>query len=75
MALDPTVLKAVADAAAGGDAGQDRRPDIGACFQLALISAAERNDEEAADYLRKIIASMKAMSGSEVVRAPKRRNL
>lgn len=62
MAMDPNMIRAIADATAAPGPSQDRRPDIGACFQLALIAAAERNDQEAGEYLRQIIASMKAMA-------------
>jgi hypothetical protein len=62
MIMDPAALRTGMDAATGGVRRQDRGPDIGACFQLALIAAAEGNDQEAATYLRQIIAAMKAMA-------------
>ena len=35
--------------------------NIGACFQLALLAAGQGNDQEAGEYLRQIIAGMKAL--------------
>ncbi|KKN36991.1 hypothetical protein LCGC14_0768020 [marine sediment metagenome] len=34
---------------------------VGPSFQLALLAAAQGNDQEAGDYLRQIAAAMKAM--------------
>lgn len=39
----------------------DRGSAVGACFQLALLAAAQGNDKEAGDYLREIITAMKSM--------------
>lgn len=47
--------------AAGG-----RPPEIGACFQLALLAAGQNNDAEAGQYLRQIIVAMKTMAGPRV---------
>ena len=41
-------------------AGAKRPPEIGACFQLALLAAGQGNDNEAGQYLRQIIVAMKA---------------
>ena len=49
-------------AAMGGGAGANQRgPNVGACFQLALLAAGQGNDQEAANYLRQIITAMKSM--------------
>ena len=59
--MDPAVTERLLGGA-GGAAGANRRgPDVGACFQLALLAAAQNNDQEAGAYLRRIIGSMKAM--------------
>lgn len=59
---DPAALSRLAGGGAGPGAGDRRGSDVGACFQLALLAAAQGNDKEAGDYLRQIIASMKAMT-------------
>ena len=43
-------------------AGARRPPEIGACFQLALLAAGQNNDAEAGQYLRQIIVAMKALA-------------
>jgi len=58
---DPAALARLAGAAGGGPAGDRRGSAVGACFQLALLAAAQGNDQEAGDYLRQIITSMKGM--------------
>lgn len=61
--LDPAALERLAGAGGGAPSGDQRRSDVGACFQLALLAAAQGNDQEAGDYLRRIIAAMKVMAG------------
>ena len=58
---DPAALARLAGAMGGAVSEDRRRPDIGACFQLALLAAAQGNDQEAGDYLRQIISAMKGM--------------
>ena len=58
---DPAALARLAGAMGGAAAGDRRGSDVGACFQLALLAAAQGNDQEAGDYLRQIIAAMKGM--------------
>ena len=59
--MDQQAMQA-AVGAMGGAAGANRRgSDVGACFQLALLAAAQGNDQEAGDYLRQVITAMKAM--------------
>jgi len=58
---DPAALARLVGAAGGGLGGGPGRSDVGACFQLALLAAAQNNDQEAGDYLRQIITAMKAM--------------
>ena len=50
-------------------AAAKRPPEIGACFQLALLAAGQNNDTEAGQYLRQIIVAMKAMAGPSVPNA------
>jgi len=59
--MDPAAAERLMGAV-GGAAGANRRgSDVGACFQLALLAAAQGNDQEAGDYLRQIITAMKSM--------------
>ena len=61
MVMDPAAAARLLGAE-GGAAGANRRgPDVGACFQLALLAAGQDNDQEAGAYLRMIITAMKAM--------------
>lgn len=59
--MDPQAMQAAMGAAGGAAGANQRGPDVGACFQLALLAAAQNNDQEAGAYLRKIITAMKAM--------------
>ncbi len=59
--MDPAAAERLLRAGGGAASGDQRGSDVGACFQLALLSAAQNNDQEAGAYLRKIITSMKAM--------------
>jgi hypothetical protein len=65
MVIDPSVLKTLAMSTGAGVPKQGRPPDIGVCFQLALLAAAEHNDEEVGGYIRQIIKAMKAMAKPE----------
>ena len=70
---DPAALARLANAAGAGPSGGQGRSDIGACFQLALLAAAQNNDQEAGGYLRQVIAAMKAMvsaGGSDAGSSP-----
>jgi len=58
---DPAALARLAGVGGGIPPGDPRRSDVGACFQLALLAAAQGNDQEAGEYLRQIITAMKAM--------------
>lgn len=60
MAFDPAALKQLTGGPAGSGVTTPRRPDVGALFQLALLAAAEGNDQEAGDYLRKVVQVLKA---------------
>ena len=59
--MDAAALARQAGVGGGLPPGDPRRSDVGACFQLALLAAGQGNDQEAGEYLRKVIASMKAM--------------
>ena len=70
---DPAALARLAGVGGGAQPGDPRRSDVGACFQLTLLAAGQNNDQEAGDYLRQIITSMKAMvqpGGSDAGRSP-----
>ena len=58
---DPAALARLAGVGGGAQPGDTRRSDVGACFQLALLAAGQGNDQEAGEYLRQIITSMKSM--------------
>lgn len=61
MQMDPASLQALGkEPGEPGPAGR-RNPDVGACFQLALLAADKGDDQEAGGYLRQIIAGMKVM--------------
>ena len=60
---DPAALARLAGAMGGPASRDQRHPDIGACFQLALLAAVQHNDQEAGDYLRRVISAMKEMAG------------
>jgi len=59
--MDPAAAARLLGAEGGAPSRDQRGPDVGACFQLALLAAAQNNDQEAGAYLRKIITAMKAM--------------
>ena len=59
--MDPAAAARLLGAEGVAAGANKRGPDVGACFQLALLAAAQGNDQEAATYLRKIITAMKAM--------------
>lgn len=62
MVLDPGAIQQIVGALAQPGASKQRRGDIGATFQIALLAAAEGNDLEAANCLRRIIREMKTMA-------------
>lgn len=59
--LDPTAIEAARAAQEAKGTPVAPGSGVGACFQLALLAAGQNNDQEAGDYLREIIASMKKM--------------
>lgn len=61
MVMDPAAIRALGGGQSTSGTPVDRSSAIGARFQLALLAAAQGNDQEAGDYLREIITAMKSM--------------
>ncbi len=59
--MDPATMASAMGGAGGLPAAKPSGANVGACFQLALLAAGQGNDQEAGNYLRQIIASMKTM--------------
>ena len=60
--LDPAAAAEIPGVPTPAPAAGRRPPEIGACFQLALLAAGQNNDAEAGQYLRQIIVAMKVMA-------------